>query len=121
MRSAYATGSASTWEVWAGGTDGRVRVWREPWAKEGCVEPEDEPEDRWPVHGSPVCGLAQHPYYQDVVATCSGEKDQITWSEDKEELELRSCPDSSIKIWTLPDADPQSKGFSANEALVGTE
>lgn len=28
-------------EVWAGGTDGMVRVWRDPYLKEGAVEPDE--------------------------------------------------------------------------------
>jgi WD40 repeat protein len=28
-------------EVWAGGTDGNVRVWRDPWRKEGAVEADE--------------------------------------------------------------------------------
>ena len=28
-------------EVWAGGIDGMIRVWRDPWSKEGAVQPDD--------------------------------------------------------------------------------
>ena len=28
-------------EVWAGGTDGKVRVWRDPYMKEGAVSPDE--------------------------------------------------------------------------------
>jgi hypothetical protein len=28
-------------EVWAGGTDGKIRVWRDPYIKEGAVDPDD--------------------------------------------------------------------------------
>lgn len=29
-------------EVWAGGTDGKVRVWRDPYRREGAVQPDEE-------------------------------------------------------------------------------
>jgi telomerase Cajal body protein 1 len=28
-------------EIWAGGTDGKIRVWRDPYVKEGAVEPDE--------------------------------------------------------------------------------
>ncbi|RMZ68895.1 WD repeat-containing [Pyrenophora seminiperda CCB06] len=46
-------------EVWAGGTDGRIRVWRDPYVKEGAVEPDEviqihEEEGEIPVVGTLV-------------------------------------------------------------------
>lgn len=29
-------------EVWAGGTDGKIRVWRDPYRREGAVQPDEE-------------------------------------------------------------------------------
>jgi len=37
----WSPGPAAPHEVWAGGVDGCVRVWRAPYAKEGPVEPDD--------------------------------------------------------------------------------
>jgi hypothetical protein len=34
-------GNGESHEVWAGGTDGCVRVWRDPYLKEGAVEPDE--------------------------------------------------------------------------------
>lgn len=45
-------------EVWAGGTDGRVRVWRNPYLSEGAVEA-DEVID---VGKDPVSDVLVHPY-----------------------------------------------------------
>jgi WD40 repeat protein len=44
-------------EVWAGGSDGRVRVWRDPYTKEGAVSP-DETMDVG--GGGPVTGTLVH-------------------------------------------------------------
>jgi len=46
-------------EVWAGGTDGRIRVWRDPYVKEGAVEPDEVVQ----IHGGdeiPVVGTLVH-------------------------------------------------------------
>ncbi|PVI08458.1 hypothetical protein DM02DRAFT_578528 [Periconia macrospinosa] len=37
----YGVGGGSGCEVWAGGTDGRVRVWRDAWKREGRVEADE--------------------------------------------------------------------------------
>lgn len=52
----YSTGEAH--EIWAGGTDGYLRIWRNPWLSEGAVEAEaviDVGED-------PVSSVLIHPY-----------------------------------------------------------
>ena len=45
-------------EVWAGGTDGCVRVWRDPHLKEGAVEAEEVVK----VCNEPVASALVHPY-----------------------------------------------------------
>jgi hypothetical protein len=55
-------------EIWAGGTDGVVRVWRDPYVKEGAVEP-----DEFVQIGSgdaPVVGTMVHPSGGLAVAAC---------------------------------------------------
>lgn len=44
-------------EVWAGGVDGNVRVWRDPYLKEGAVEADDLIE----VGNAPVSNTLVHP------------------------------------------------------------
>lgn len=43
-------------EIWAGGTDGRVRAWRDPWAREGAVEADEVVE----VGDGPVSACLVH-------------------------------------------------------------
>ncbi|KAF2255704.1 hypothetical protein BU26DRAFT_512675 [Trematosphaeria pertusa] len=45
-------------EIWAGGTDGKIRVWRDPCLKEGAIEA-DEVVD---VSDAPVVASLVHPY-----------------------------------------------------------
>lgn len=45
-------------EIWAGGTDGKIRVWRDPYLKEGAIEA-DEVVD---VGDAPVVASLMHPY-----------------------------------------------------------
>ncbi|KAH7414093.1 WD40-repeat-containing domain protein [Phaeosphaeria sp. MPI-PUGE-AT-0046c] len=55
-------------EVWAGGTDGRVRVWRDPYRREGAVQPDEEV-----VVGkgdAPVVGTMVHESGSLAVAAC---------------------------------------------------
>ncbi|KAL1607715.1 hypothetical protein SLS60_002651 [Paraconiothyrium brasiliense] len=56
QRDDYNTGASH--EIWAGGTDGRVRVWRNPCLREGAVEA-DEVID---VGVDPVSNALVHPY-----------------------------------------------------------
>ncbi|KAF2131517.1 WD40 repeat-like protein [Dothidotthia symphoricarpi CBS 119687] len=63
-------------EVWAGGVDGRVRVWKDPWRREGAVEADEvvcvgggggiggEEEE------VPVVATLVHPYGSLAVAAC---------------------------------------------------
>lgn len=46
-------------ELWAGGTDGNMRVWRDPYRKEGAVEPDDVLQVG--VQDSPVVSTLVHP------------------------------------------------------------
>lgn len=104
-------------EVWAGGTDGILRVWRDVAMNEGAKKPDWE----WTAHESAVSGTVVHPSGM-VVATCSGERGLDSDSETSEtgsgsesdENGQSDCdsgrgssksehgiPDNSIKIWRL--------------------
>ncbi|KAJ4296689.1 hypothetical protein N0V90_006737 [Kalmusia sp. IMI 367209] len=52
----YSTGEFH--EVWAGGVDGKLRVWRNPYLFEGAVEAEEVID----VGGDPVSSVLVHPY-----------------------------------------------------------
>lgn len=88
-------------EVWAGGTDGGVRMWANPGSKEGVVDPDAELK----LHESTVSSCIWHPTGA-VMATCSGER--YAWKGDEDEKEenvgvvdLSAIPDNSLKIWTV--------------------
>ncbi|KAJ4367278.1 hypothetical protein N0V83_006859 [Neocucurbitaria cava] len=44
---------ATSHDIWAGGTDGNIRVWKDPHTKEGAIEPDEElafdNEDKLPI------------------------------------------------------------------------
>ena len=115
-------------EVWAGGTDGRVRVWERLGTKEGSVDPVWE----FRAHDGPfasifslspggmrtqmlirrtdaVCATTLHPSGS-VLATASGQhhlrrrcrddtREEEESDEDKDEME--EMYDSSLKLWAL--------------------
>ncbi|EDU40153.1 hypothetical protein PtrSN002B_010167 [Pyrenophora tritici-repentis] len=56
-------------EVWAGGTDGRIRVWRDPYVKEGAVEPDEVVQ----IHGEeeiPIVSTLVHASGSLAAAAC---------------------------------------------------
>ncbi|KAI8936226.1 hypothetical protein NX059_006652 [Plenodomus lindquistii] len=59
-------GEAVAHEVWAGGRDGCVRVWRDPWVREGAVEPDEVVR----VGGMPVVGALVSGGGEVAVAAC---------------------------------------------------
>ncbi|KAE8356352.1 WD repeat-containing protein 79 [Aspergillus coremiiformis] len=79
-------------EIWAGGTDGFMRVWRDPTQTAGAQEPAWE----WKVHNDSVSSTVLHPMGS-VVATCSGQRH---YSDDE------PCPaeniDNSLRVWSMP-------------------
>jgi len=106
-------------EVWAGGMDGTVRVWRDVGMEEGGKKVDWE----WKAHEDPVTSSIVHPS-RTVMATCSGQRafpttsDEVSGSEsetesldtESDESSARSSHDSdlleiscdnSIKIWSL--------------------
>lgn len=104
-------------EIWAGGVDGVVRVWK--W--KGVGDDEDgesglKPEKEWLAHESAVSGVVVHPSGT-VVATSSGHRQEFVDFDDgsnsdsdtseASETSLHSTkrkgksPDNSIKIWSM--------------------
>lgn len=57
-------------EVWAGGTDGVIRVWEGMGMREGDVEPSSV----WQGHEDAIGGLGLHPGGAGVLATCAGSR-----------------------------------------------
>jgi len=66
-------------EIWAGGTDGVVRVWRDPYVKEGAVEADEV--SKVGEGDAPVVGTMVHPSGGMAVATCG----RIEVGEDRQE------------------------------------
>lgn len=105
-------------EIWAGGVDGVVRVWK--WkgvGDEGDREVELTPEREWPAHESAVSGVAVHPSGT-VVATSSGQRQEIGDFEEESDSDSDDAsgisetsshgikrtgkpPENSIKIWNI--------------------
>ena len=69
-------------EVYAGGTDGFVRVWEHVGMEEGIVQPERV----WEASnsGKVIGALAAHPLGAGVVVTGSGSRSQVEYDEDDE-------------------------------------
>ncbi|KAK3114328.1 hypothetical protein LTR53_007455 [Teratosphaeriaceae sp. CCFEE 6253] len=108
--------TAEGWEVWGGGTDGCVRMWRDPGQREGSVPP----DVAIGVHSDPVSSAVWHPAGA-VMATCSGRRVPIgTHGEEDGETQARpvdltataptqtvdgapdaSPPDNRLAIWTV--------------------
>jgi WD40 repeat protein len=111
------SGPSGSHEVWAGGTDGFMRVWRSPEFSAGGQDPDAE----FKVHGGKiiacfyVCSVliyadavtsaVFHPM-GDVVATCSGQRhynlDDSSSEEEKNDAENVESIDNSLKVWSMP-------------------
>ncbi|KAI9641736.1 hypothetical protein NHQ30_009592 [Ciborinia camelliae] len=107
-------------EIWAGGTDGVVRVWEGVGGKEGGCRSDWE----WRAHDDPIGSTVLHPSGT-VVATCSGQRAEphtdhdgtsSDSGEDNSDDESASdsqkspsrisnatgrAPDNSLKVWSL--------------------
>ncbi|QSZ34424.1 hypothetical protein DSL72_006016 [Monilinia vaccinii-corymbosi] len=111
-------------EIWAGGTDGVVRVWEGVGGKEGACERDWE----WRAHEDPIGSTVLHPFGT-VIATCSGQRAEPTItdisstsdnsdediSDDGSALDSQRSspsrkrkvagrnrtPDNSLKVWSL--------------------
>ena len=108
---------ANETEIWAGGVDGVVRVWKWKGVSEGDVEAGLMPKREWQVHESAVSDVAVHPS-RTVVATSSGQRQEVGDFEEENDSDSDNAsetseassynlerkgkpPDNSIKIWSL--------------------
>ncbi|KAL5341167.1 WD40-repeat-containing domain protein [Aspergillus crustosus] len=92
------TGQGTSHEIWAGGTDGVIRYWRDPTYAAGA----QDPTSHWKVHDDTVSSTILHPM-GNIMATTSGQKyceDQIN---DVFEVSSTTQTGSSLNIWLLPD------------------
>ncbi|KAE8414035.1 WD40-repeat-containing domain protein [Aspergillus pseudocaelatus] len=85
-------------EIWAGGTDGFMRVWRDPTHTAGGQEPVWE----WKIHDDSVSSTVLHPM-GNVVATCSGQRHYLDDDDDDDDYSYPTEKlDNSMKVWSLP-------------------
>ncbi|KAJ5195803.1 hypothetical protein N7449_006282 [Penicillium cf. viridicatum] len=86
-------------EIWAGGTDGFMRVWRSP---EHCAGGKD-PDWEFKVHDDAVTSTMFHPMGS-VVATCSGQRHFVSDDSSDEDISAKNIKqaDNSLKVWSMP-------------------
>ncbi|KAL1587906.1 hypothetical protein WHR41_03425 [Cladosporium halotolerans] len=81
-------------EVWAGGVDGVIRMWKDPGLYGGFQEPTAEfPES----HGDAISSVAWHPSGAAMVS-CSGQRHTV--NDDGNDDLLRKA-DNSLKVWSI--------------------
>ncbi|CAG7922309.1 unnamed protein product [Penicillium olsonii] len=105
------SGPDGSHEVWAGGTDGLMRVWKSPEYSAGGQDPDAE----FKVHDDAVTSAIFHPT-ANVVATASGQRHyDLDDSSDESDVDVSTkarCIDNSLKVWSmpllLPEAGPDS-------------
>ncbi|KAK1138696.1 hypothetical protein N8T08_002087 [Aspergillus melleus] len=90
-------------EIWAGGTDGCMRVWRDPALTAGSQSPLWE----WKVHDDSVNSTVLHPL-GNIAATASGQRHYFddTMGEKRDPL----TADSTLKIWSMPFLEGELDG-----------
>jgi WD40 repeat protein len=87
-------------EVWAGGLDGKVQVWK--YCPDGEDLQEQEPSLSFDVHVDAVTGTAFHSSGV-ILATASATRREAMFEDDAEAVVSREkvSSDSSLKIWSL--------------------
>ncbi|KAJ5567992.1 hypothetical protein N7450_010478 [Penicillium hetheringtonii] len=91
------SGNDGSHEIWAGGTDGFMRVWKDPAYTVGSQDPDTE----YRVHNDTVTGAVFHPMGT-VVATCSGQRPQTQDDEDYDSTNSGNWGENSLKVWSMP-------------------
>ncbi|KAJ5249883.1 hypothetical protein N7489_000293 [Penicillium chrysogenum] len=93
------SGPEGSHEIWAGGTDGFMRVWRSP---EHCAGGKD-PDWEFKVHDDAVTSTMFHPMGS-VAATCSGQRHFVSDDPPHEEVSTKNTKqaDNSLKVWSMP-------------------
>ncbi|KAF1981210.1 hypothetical protein K402DRAFT_458195 [Aulographum hederae CBS 113979] len=108
-------------EVWGGGVDGRVRVWKIAGKVEGPVQPSME----WQAHEDPVTSVLIHPSGRSVV-TCSAEdwRAKLDAESSEESSEASSDASSDSESSTESESsgsDVSMEASSDAEPLSGPE
>ncbi|BCS04261.1 uncharacterized protein AKAW2_80062S [Aspergillus luchuensis] len=90
------SGDNGSHEIWAGGTDGCMRVWQNPTHLSGAQDPKWE----WKVHNDTVSSTVLHPM-GNIVATTSGQRH---FEKDIDNTSPPPVPniDNSLKVWYMP-------------------
>ncbi|KAJ5690780.1 hypothetical protein N7462_005172 [Penicillium macrosclerotiorum] len=94
------SGTDGSHEVWAGGTDGIMRVWKDPIYAAGGQDPSWE----FKVHEDAVASTVFHPMGS-VVATCSGQRHFVTddsLDDHNNDRNAINQADNSLKVWSMP-------------------
>ncbi|PWY68425.1 WD40 repeat-like protein [Aspergillus heteromorphus CBS 117.55] len=91
------SGEGGSHEIWAGGTDGCMRVWKNPTHSVGAQDPKWE----WKIHDGSVSSTVLHPLGT-IAATTSGQKSYE--NDDNNSGDPTPAPDgdNSLKIWHMP-------------------
>ncbi|KAK5121494.1 hypothetical protein LTR85_005327 [Meristemomyces frigidus] len=105
--------AADGYEIWAGGTDGAVRMWTNPGSKDG----EHTPDAEMKLHQDPVSSAIWHPSGA-VLATCSGQRFPLADTDDSDDssssesdedphrpcisrTQQRAMPDYKLNVWVV--------------------
>ncbi|PSN73179.1 WD40 repeat-like protein [Corynespora cassiicola Philippines] len=86
-------------EVWAGGIDGKIRIWRDPYFKEGALEADEVVQ----VGEDPITSTLVHPYGS-LAVVCSGRYEyglDVPTSEKGLLMDRRGCP--KLRQWGSVD------------------
>ncbi|PWY91727.1 WD40 repeat-like protein [Aspergillus sclerotioniger CBS 115572] len=89
------SGDGGSHEIWAGGTDGCMRVWENPAHSAGAQEPKWE----WKIHDESVSSTVLHPL-GNIAATTSGQRHHDDGVANTGSLTTHV--DNSLKIWYMP-------------------
>ncbi|XHG04223.1 hypothetical protein AWENTII_007501 [Aspergillus wentii] len=104
---AVPSGEGDSHEIWAGGVDGVMRVWRNPTLTAGAQNSDWE----WKVHDDSVTSTVLHPMGS-VAATCSGQRHNLEDVAHGDQTDLLSASniDNSLKVWSMPFLDTNLEG-----------
>ncbi|KAL4990146.1 WD40-repeat-containing domain protein [Aspergillus falconensis] len=91
------TGEGDGHGIWAGGTDGVVRFWRDPIHSAGA----QDPTWGWKLHDDPLSSTVMHPM-GNIMATTCGQKHSKDHFDNMGGLPSTPQVDSSLDVWLLP-------------------
>ncbi|KAJ5982997.1 hypothetical protein N7481_005096 [Penicillium waksmanii] len=96
------SGEDGSHEIWAGGTDGFMRVWKDPTYSVGRQDPDAE----FRIHDDAVTSAVFHPMGT-VMASCSGQRRQQTPDDSDDDNSPKSensenWGENILKVWSMP-------------------